>query len=65
MNTFDIFLFAFVCSLTPMIIIFGAIPAYFDTPAPVTMVRSGQVYSVWFCMICAFFVLLSSIAPTI
>ena len=44
MNTFNIFLFAFLCSLTPMIVIFGAIPAYFDAPAPVTMVKTGRVY---------------------
>ena len=64
MNTFNIFLFAFLCSLTPMIVIFGAIPAYFDAPAPVTMVKPGRVYSVWFCMVCAIAVLFSFIAAT-
>ena len=65
MNTFDLFIFAFLCSLTPMLIVFGAVPAYLDTPAPVAMVKTGRVYSVWLCVVCTFFVLLSSIATTI
>lgn len=61
MNAFDLLIFSFLCSLTPMILIFGAVPGYFDAPTLDVMHKNGTSRSVWMCMISTIFLILSSV----